>query len=98
VAFFFQNKTADELIKGRIGEIQFCSNCERQGNCDFQHPKVHRTAWYIYQYVMQIANGHLAYPQPGSWEYQPTWFMSLLWSGQRELDRLQREKAEGKQK
>lgn len=79
VAFAVNNDAADPFrdMNMRNG---ICPNCEQYTICkrSKQMPIISAVSGYVMKYLSEIASGFCSYPEPGSWEKQPAWFMIML--------------------
>ncbi len=57
-----------------------CKDCEREKHCpkSGDYPVISPLSRYILQYLSEISDGFSMYPNQGSWEDQPAWFIQLL--------------------
>jgi len=68
----------------------FCRDCEAYETCNHEYGKIHPVSLYVYRYLSEIEKGFLHYPNPGSWEHQQDWFITLLSTAQAELEALRK--------
>lgn len=67
-----------------------CRQCQLSAKCPKTelYPIISPMAAYVMKYHGEIQSGFAVYPEPGGWEQQPTWFVSLLSAFRAKLQEL----------
>lgn len=64
--------------------------------CDHVGGKITARALYVLRYLYEHDAGIQHYPLPGSWEYQPHWFIEMFMAGRAVMSEVRAEKVERK--
>ena len=71
---------------------KMCRACEMNETCAKQdtYPLISRLTSHVLAYMNELSAGIAHYPNAGSWEHQPVWFMNLLNTARATMARMQK--------
>jgi len=93
VEFCLNNSSTDPFYRQNMQYFMCAMNCENGKVCPGKFSMVSPMSGYIMQYMTEINAGIPVYPNAGSWENQPDWFIKNLNLSRSHMAQLQKDKS-----